>query len=599
MKTRRFMTLALSLALCLGLALPAAAADMGKVEATNVVSSGDRFTAFLDENGTLWTCGSNRYGQLGIGTHGSDAGSDVPVRVMDGVVSVSCGADFAAAIKTDGSLWTWGYNGYGQLGNNGQGDVEQPYAPRSVCQTTPVKIMDDVAAVSCSTNSTGAYGHGYAAAVKTDGTLWMWGQNFGQFGNGTTVSPYYPVQVMDGVKAVSCGGDFAAILKTDNSLWIAGDSDYGELGNGTYTDMIQNISAYTAVPVKVLDDVASVSCGNNCVAAIKLDGSLWMWGSSRGGRLGVGETGNVEWAAGTWAPLQTVPVKVMEDVAAVSTGGSYLYGCTAVIKTDGSLWMWGSNYRGEQGTGENGGYAYEPHKVLDNAVAVSCGVWCQTAAVTADGSLWTWGDNTAGQLGNGGLGNLSYTTGEMYTVPYRVRGGAALPAGGGVDIPDTVAGFTDVYETAYYADAVEWAVAQGVTGGTSETTFSPGDTVTRAQAMTFLWRAAGSPQPDSTVSPFVDVSPEAYYYVPVLWASENGITGGVSENQFGPEQALTYDQILTFISKLVGESGTGADWSESALNWAESSGLADGLTLSAKGSCPRSDVIYFLWRQLA
>ena len=92
MKTRRFMTLALALCLCLGLALPAAAADMGKVEATNVVSSGDRFTAFIDENGTLWTCGSNRYGQLGIGTHGSGAGSDVPVRVMDGVASVSCGA---------------------------------------------------------------------------------------------------------------------------------------------------------------------------------------------------------------------------------------------------------------------------------------------------------------------------------------------------------------------------------------------------------------------------------------------------------------------------------------------------------------------------
>ena len=128
MKTRRFMTLALALCLCLGLALPAAAADMGKVEATNVVSSGDRFTAFIDENGTLWTCGSNRYGQLGIGTHGSGAGSDVPVRVMDGVASVSCGADFAADIKTDGSLWRWGYYGYGQLGNNSDREVEQPKA---------------------------------------------------------------------------------------------------------------------------------------------------------------------------------------------------------------------------------------------------------------------------------------------------------------------------------------------------------------------------------------------------------------------------------------------------------------------------------------
>ena len=170
---------------------------------------------------------------------------------------------------------------------------------------------------------------------------------------------------------------------------------------------------------------------------------------------------------------------------------------------------------------------------------------------------------------------------------------AALAADG-----TPVHGFTDVHATDYYADAVAWAADQGVTSGTSETTFSPHDTVTRAQAVTFLWRAAGSPQPERASSPFVDVSSGDYYYIPVLWAAEEGITGGVSADRFGPEQTLAYDQIFTFISKLAGESGTGADWSEAAVNWAEESGLTDGLSFTAKGACPRSDVVYCLWRQV-
>ena len=171
---------------------------------------------------------------------------------------------------------------------------------------------------------------------------------------------------------------------------------------------------------------------------------------------------------------------------------------------------------------------------------------------------------------------------------------AALAADG-----TPVHGFTDVHATDYYADAVAWAADQGVTGGTSETTFSPHDTVTRAQAVTFLWRAAGSPQPERASSPFVDVSSSDYYYVPVLWAAEEGITGGVSADRFGPEETLAYDQIFTFISKLVGESGTGADWSEAAVNWAEESGLTEGLTYTAKGACPRSDVVYCLFQRFS
>lgn len=163
-----------------------------------------------------------------------------------------------------------------------------------------------------------------------------------------------------------------------------------------------------------------------------------------------------------------------------------------------------------------------------------------------------------------------------------------------------VAGFTDVTTGDYYADAVDWAVQHGVTGGTSATTFSPAAAVTRAQAMTFLWRAAGSPEPVSSASPFTDVAdPSAYYYKPVLWAAEQGITGGVSATEFGVNIPLAYDQIFTFLCKAAGETLPGSDWSAGAVAWAKQNGLTDQLSFSAKTTCPRSDVIYCLWKQLA
>ena len=157
--------------------------------------------------------------------------------------------------------------------------------------------------------------------------------------------------------------------------------------------------------------------------------------------------------------------------------------------------------------------------------------------------------------------------------------------------------FTDVAADAYYYDAVVWAVEEGVTTGTTATTFSPDDTVTRAQAMTFLWRASGEPGPKSTESSFSDVSdPDAYYYKAVLWAVENGITNGISSDQFAPKGTLTYDQILAFMYRLFGSGTFGDDWSAEALNWAAENGLTNGLEFTAKEDCPRCDVVYCMWK---
>ena len=164
----------------------------------------------------------------------------------------------------------------------------------------------------------------------------------------------------------------------------------------------------------------------------------------------------------------------------------------------------------------------------------------------------------------------------------------------------TVAGFSDVHESDYFADAVAWAKDTGVTSGTTSTTFSPGNTVTRAQAVTFLWRAAGSPQPSSLVSPFTDVTdPDTYYYQAVLWAAEQGITTGVTAAAFGTDSAVAYDQMLAFLARAAGAETGGGSWSDAAIRWAADNGLTDGLTFSAKSACPRSDVVYCLWMQLA
>lgn len=163
-------------------------------------------------------------------------------------------------------------------------------------------------------------------------------------------------------------------------------------------------------------------------------------------------------------------------------------------------------------------------------------------------------------------------------------------------------GFTDVAANAYYADAVKWAVDSGVTKGTSETTFSPDADLTRAQAVTFLWRAKGSPKAASANNPFTDVKQGEYYYDAVLWAVEQGITNGVSATEFGVNGNVTRGQMVTFLWRTEGKpNDNGGAWYESAENWASAQNLLTGTAqaYSTNGVCPRADVVFYLWRDLA
>ncbi len=169
--------------------------------------------------------------------------------------------------------------------------------------------------------------------------------------------------------------------------------------------------------------------------------------------------------------------------------------------------------------------------------------------------------------------------------------------------------FTDVPAGSYYRDAVLWAAAAGVTGGTSATTFEPDGRCTRAQAVTFLWRAAGSPSPRAAVMPFADVPAGSYYYDAVLWAMEQGVTRGTSDTAFTPGDNCSRAQIVTFLYRAKGSPAAGGyaafddvapgAYYAKAVSWAAQNGITGGIGGGRFGSddhCTRGQIVTFLYR---
>ena len=228
--------------------------------------------AVVKKDGSLWTWGSNLYGQLGIGSDYPKKTS-IPQKIMEDVTYVSVGSGFdsgVAAIKKDGSLWTWGCNAYGVLGRN----------TSSIADYTPEKIMDDVASVDMEGN--------ICAALKKDGSLWVWGPGSGS--KAPQRETHY--KIMDDVSSMSVGFSNIAAIKKDGSLWIWGSNFSGQLGNGKVEADGDGItaphepSAENLIPKKLMDDVKTVSVGSHNVVVIKNDGSLWAWGGNEYAQLG-------------------------------------------------------------------------------------------------------------------------------------------------------------------------------------------------------------------------------------------------------------------------------------------------------------------------
>lgn len=252
-----------------------------------LVSAGSYSTAAIKTDGTLWTWGYNAFGAIGDNTT-TDRYS--PVQTIAGGNTwrqVSCGKYFAstAAIKTDGTLWTWGYGGYGALGTNDTSTRSSPV--QTIAAGTNWKFVD-----------AGAY---YMAAIKTDGTLWLWGRNnYGQLGDGTTTNNPSPVQTVSAGtnwKQVSCGYRTVASIKTDGTLWLWGANEYGQLGDNTRTPKSSPVQTVAGG-----SNWKTVAVGRQHTAAVKTDGTLWMWGVSSAGQLGINAAINAHKSS----PVQTV-----------------------------------------------------------------------------------------------------------------------------------------------------------------------------------------------------------------------------------------------------------------------------------------------------
>ena len=371
-KSMQFLFWAIALVVVIGFAgifaIPVHTEDIGEIAQSSIFTHWGASFAVLPD-GTLWAWGNNEYGRLGDGNvsrsgydHFIDYNQTQPVFIMDDVVAVSAGVLHTAAIRGDGSLWLWGSNQSGQLGDSTSDNWYNPL---------PQRIMEDVVAVS-----TG--GH-HTMAIRSDGSLWGWGNGgSGQLGDGTRTSRPYPVWVMDGVAYVSAGQDHTMAICVDGALWIWGSNHFGQLGNGLRTIYANNrgedaVNYNSLTPIRLMDGVIAIYAANAGSFAIKDDNSLWSWGVSS---------------------LVLVPTRVMGGIAAVSSGG----GQTLAIGTDGNLWGWGSGWFGDHSTRQSVPY---PRQIeIDDVVDASIGDG-NIMAIKADGSIWAWGSNGHGQLGDG------------------------------------------------------------------------------------------------------------------------------------------------------------------------------------------------------
>jgi alpha-tubulin suppressor-like RCC1 family protein len=351
------------------------------------IACGESHSLVICKDSTVWAWGANESGQLGNGTFDSSA---IPIQVqgLTGIVAVACGAGFSFAIKSDGTLWGWGDNDVHQLGIDSVWSDQN--IPVLVPEISNVKKIYGYGKVESQIWSTGAY------AIDTDGNLWGWGMPLNRlFGDSGVYYSTFPIQdtILQNVVSVGGGGvtgAYGAILLEDGTVWGWGDNRYGQLGIGSAPPNYK--ARYTQV--KDLTNVKSFSSFNHSLA-IKEDGSLWAWGyNSAQGRLGDSTTNN---------RFEPVRIKGIENVKTAIARANNSY----AIKEDGTLWAWGWNNRGQLGDGTITNRNYPvPVNGLINVVDVA-GSESQrypgghVLAVTSDGKLWAWGYNNKGQLGDG------------------------------------------------------------------------------------------------------------------------------------------------------------------------------------------------------
>jgi len=318
------------------------------------MAAGYYHTLAVDDLGWVWAWGGNYYGQLG---DGSGDNSLIPIYLtgISTVTAVSAGGESSMALKSNGTVWTWGANWYGQLGD---GTYDDSNVPVQVLGTGGAGFLTNITAIAC--------GGAHMVALKDDGTVWTWGDNWsGQLGDGTWEISLTPVQVsgLTNVTAIAAGYDHTLALKSDGTVWTCGLNDAGQLGDGT-TD-----NCNTPVQASGLTLVSSIGAGSYHSLAVKSDGTPWSWGNNSFGQLGDGTSDN---------RLVPVPMSGLTDIEAMDGGEEH----TVIKATNRWMYACGSNFQGQLGDGTyDDRWAAVRIGVLKKDVSIVGGGWHTVALI--------------------------------------------------------------------------------------------------------------------------------------------------------------------------------------------------------------------------
>jgi len=333
------------------------------------LAAGQNHSLVLKADGTVWSWGNNEYKQLGYATSDNVDAVPKPVENLTDIVAIAAGSNYSLALKADGTVWGWGANGYGQLGN---------YTLAKPAKPTPITDLSEIVAI--------AAGHSRAVALAANGNVWHWGDTGPvRYGKLESAAPAIVPDLTE-VVAISASFFHSLALKKDGTIW-----DWG----WCYDRKVNNafgygVSSYTPVKIEDLTDVSAIVAAQDQSIALKQDGTVWIWGNI----YYIDSDGNKQ----RNEPIIPTQVPNLTEVISISAAGS---GHFLALKKDGTVWAWGDNESGQLGSGT---YldSDKPIQVkgLTKVVSIAVG-HAFSLSLKEDGDVCGWGQNDNDQLGMG------------------------------------------------------------------------------------------------------------------------------------------------------------------------------------------------------